>query len=601
MSPDTAQAVLAADQYRCPPIMRFPMGSEAQLLYFPLTKEAKLVSPAEAGLLTSCGQFATFESHAERVLKSLPPGSADAPGLVEMLKGFAEGGMMLSLGDLMKRVASFPKPDPPPKIAWLAIPTCNRPDLLRRCIKSFGEHFRKYGRFPKLLVADDSNTPENRSLTKAVAEEASRTWGAFVLYLGLEEKLRLIDRLAAGGDIPREALEFGILGPGGPAQGAGANRNCIMLHTLGDLVLSVDDDTVCEPYAAPEPASAALRFGAELDPQEYWFFPDRQSALGFIRPADIDILAEHERMLGRAVCGLLRSADGSGCPDVAGACGHLIRSLWDGQGSVFVTSNGSVGDSGMYSGRKFPQHRGAETRSRLLASEEGYRAALRSREILRQAPSPAVSHGGALISMFFGMDNRRSLPPFFPVGHCDDGIFAYVSGRCIDGCYLGHLPWALIHDPPPGRAYFGKSAATLRISDLVIACASIWSDPGPGATSQDRITSLGKRLGSLARLSPSEFGEQIRFLVWQQAGQRLMFKEALLREHHERPDFWAADLRCESADTLAALAEESYCAPADLPACEDRTGQAQNALQRYSRLLSWWPALAANSGQPEPV
>jgi len=188
---------------------------------------------------------------------------------------------MLSSSELMARPALLRRPENPPRIAWLAIPTCNRPELLRRCVKSFRDHFRKYGRFPKLLVADDSNTSEARASTKAVLDEASKTWGSAVVYIGLEEKRRLIDQLAKGGEIPREALDFGILGPGGTTQGAGASRNVVLLHTAGDLVLSVDDDTVCEPCVAPGTGDEVLRFGAELDPSEYWFFPDRQSALGF--------------------------------------------------------------------------------------------------------------------------------------------------------------------------------------------------------------------------------------------------------------------------------------------------------------------------------
>ena len=412
MTAETTLTQLNLGEHRCAPVMRFPMGSDAELLYFPLKKEAKLVSPAEARLLSACGQFATLESHAKRLLKSLPPGTADAPGLVELLKTFVESGMMLPYADLMKRVASFPKPEPPPRIAWLAIPTCNRPELLRRCIRSYRDHFRKFGRFPKLLVADDSNTTEMGASTKAVVEEAAKTWGSAVEYVGLEEKRRLIDRLAEGGEIPRDILEFGILGPGGPTQGAGANRNAIMLQTMGDLVLSVDDDTVCEPCVAPEPERDGLKFGSDSDPSEYWFFADRQAALGFVRPAEIDVLAGHERLLGRPVHSLAHSPGGAGDADIGSSCGHLLQSFWQGQGDVLITSNGGVGDSGMHSGRNFPLHRSAGTRSRLLATEEHYRSALRSREIsvrFYRRPYPTAAHSSAcFLGSTIGRCSRRS-------------------------------------------------------------------------------------------------------------------------------------------------------------------------------------------------
>ena len=528
MSGQTALAAAASDEFRCQPATRFPMGSSAELLYLTLKKEAQLLDPAEARLLGACGQFATLEAHAEQIAKRLPPGSADAANVLELLRALAAKGLMLSRSELMARIASLPRLEDPPRIAWLAIPTCDRPEMLRRCIKSFGENFRKYGRFPKLLVADDSKMPETRAATRAVVDEAGLTWGAGVEYVGLEEKRRLIDRLAAHG-VPRDVLGFGILGPGGPAQGAGASRNVIVLHTLGDLVLSVDDDTVCQPCVAPGTAAGGLRLGAELDPSEYWFFPDRQSALAFAERADIDVLAGHERLLGRPVHSLAGAQCQNAGADMGSACSHMIQSLWEGHGRVLFTSNGAVGDSGMYSSRIFPLHRGNGTRSRLLASEEQYRAALESRELLRQPSTQFISHRSAFMSTFFGLDNRWLMPPFFPVGHCDDGIFAFVADRGIEGCYFGYLPWALAHDPSSSRAYSTRAATTVRISDVVMSCVATWSDPDRTSSSHYRIASLGERLKALACMPPDEFDEQIRAMLWQKAGQWLSRKESLLR------------------------------------------------------------------------
>ena len=63
MTSPTTPPSINLDEYRCQPMMRFPMGNAVELLYFPLKKEAKLVSPPEVRLLTACGQFATLEGH----------------------------------------------------------------------------------------------------------------------------------------------------------------------------------------------------------------------------------------------------------------------------------------------------------------------------------------------------------------------------------------------------------------------------------------------------------------------------------------------------------------------------------------------------------
>ena len=63
----------------------------------------------------------------------------------------------------------------------------------------------------------------------------------------------------------------------------GANRNCLLLDTVGALVLSVDDDTGARLARCPE-RQDAVAFHTGYDPSEFWFFPDRASASQIGRP-----------------------------------------------------------------------------------------------------------------------------------------------------------------------------------------------------------------------------------------------------------------------------------------------------------------------------
>ena len=591
MSPDWTSGNSIPDQYRCHPMMRVPLGSQAELLYFPLTRAVQIISPSDATLLSSCGRFATINEHAYRICSGSTTLTDELPRIAEALRGLASRGTLMSLSELDGRILSHPQSEPIPRISCLSIPTCDRPDRLQRAIRSFGVNFRAHGRFPKLIVVDDSKTPEGRAATKAVTDEECRRWGAATSHIGVKEKQELATRLSKAGDIPPEVLEFGILGPGGTAQGAGANRNVILLNTLNELVLSVDDDTVCDPCTPPELDLNALRLGAEFDPPEYWFFPEPDSAFGFAQRADIDVLGEHERMLGQPLHSLVASRNECGGVDMESACGHVVRNLWDGKGRILITSNGHVGDSGMYSGRGLPLHTSAGTRARLLASEAAYRSALRSRYILRQVSTEIVSHGLGFISMFFGLDNRVQLPPFFPVGHCDDGIFAHIVNTCMPGCYFGYLPWAMVHDPVPGREYFASSATTVRISNIMMACVSAWTSSNRHGDALNPLRSLGRYLQDLATLSPTDFDEYVRILMLQQAGQRISYTEGLVRQREAKPEFWASDLIRENEENMAALLTETYSEPVDLPESGSRLRHAQSLLLRYGQLLAWWPAI----------
>lgn len=67
MDTDSFSSNQPAEEYRCQPMVRVPLGAEVELLYFPLKKTAHVVNQAEARLLAACRQFATLSTHTERI------------------------------------------------------------------------------------------------------------------------------------------------------------------------------------------------------------------------------------------------------------------------------------------------------------------------------------------------------------------------------------------------------------------------------------------------------------------------------------------------------------------------------------------------------
>ncbi len=87
------------------------MGSSAELLSLSLTKRARMLDLVQARLLGMCSRFAPLEAHAERLAKSTPPGTADAPAILDALRTLAAKGLMLSRSAFMNRVASVTSSD----------------------------------------------------------------------------------------------------------------------------------------------------------------------------------------------------------------------------------------------------------------------------------------------------------------------------------------------------------------------------------------------------------------------------------------------------------------------------------------------------------
>ena len=238
--------------------------------------------------------------------------------------------------------------------------------------------------------------------------------------------------------LPELIARFGLLNPEGFPITTGGSRNALLLHTAGELLLQVDDDTICRMTRPPE-FRPGLAFSSRHDPTEFWFPGSEGSA-----PADADLLALHETLLGRC------AADWAAAPDtdLTQARPECLRKL--DRGRVLVTAAGVAGHSGMGSSLYFLSLDGSSC-ARLLSSVDAYRRALTHHQVVRTATRTTVCDGAYCMALNLGLDNRRMLPPFLPVQCNQDGVFAAVLRACRDDGLFGFLPGAVLHSPPDSR------------------------------------------------------------------------------------------------------------------------------------------------------
>ena len=65
-------------------------------------------------------------------------------------------------------------------------------------------------------------------------------------------------KLPGGMEVPPGVLKFALFGVEGGGCSIGANRNALLLHTSGDMPLSVDDDAVSQIARVPPTSNRAL-------------------------------------------------------------------------------------------------------------------------------------------------------------------------------------------------------------------------------------------------------------------------------------------------------------------------------------------------------
>jgi len=576
--------------FRIAPMQRFRLGAASELVYFSPSRTAKTLPTHVVDALSSRLSFSPLEDHA-RALSSL----VDRPlALLEELRTL---GGLLSLDDLMASARGQCSATlVHPRITCITIPTNGRVRELEAALDSYIPICKPRGRDFRFFIADDSPISDRQKKTRTIVENSARSSKVPIHYAGYEEKENFVEALASVCDVPRDIIEFALLPDPHCPITIGANRNAVLLHTVGELLLSADDDTICRSAtAATSIQRSALIFGNDLDFAEVRFFKDRRAALRFVKDVDMDVIDEHETLLGRSLLELI-VLDRHGTIKFNNTCNHLIENMYSGQGAIRMTYCGVVGDSGMDSSESIGIHPGLLTRQWCTTSEEAYRESIVGREIVRQFFSPTITHTGAPMTTAVGIDNRWLLPPFFPKFRNEDGIFAATLRRCTQSAFFGHLPFVLTHNPLDIRRNRPNYWATVRISDYIIQCILSWPEPIGSSVTEKRMKSLGNHLVEIASQASGDFNETMRVLLLARSARTIEHLEALLLRFQNKPDFWAQDLRLRIDEISHAMMRPTVSMPSDMenePRAFWNQSVAQSLVMRYGQLLYSWPEIVA--------
>jgi FkbH-like protein len=532
-----------------------------------------------------------------------PPAPSAAPGEMDELLALVEGLSADEVEALLQQSAATAAPTVattrPPRaveIAQVCLVTANRPGALARALESYLDNRAQHGRTNDFVVVDDSPGADTREAARSAIASLAAARGATVSYAGRDEKEAFVSALVARG-LPASTVRFALLPESPRDTTVGANRNALLLHTVGSAILSVDDDTLCRIAAAPQPARG-LRAIAGRDPADYWFFSDREAALRGADFVDRDLLAMHEELLGQEVPSVL-SSHGAACEgDPA-----LLERLAARGGAVRMTFNGFVGDCGWgapfghwFAPMGYLAMEGA-SRRRLTASETAYQDAVTSRQVLRVVDRPHLGDASFSMTMFAGLDNRGLLPPFCPVGRGEDLVFGALLTACLPDDVTGHLPWALVHAPIESRRFWtgemSRTASSVDASRILIECIRSAARDEGARSPEARMRALGAHLKGLGALPRGDFEAHVR--------ERLSVSNQALVDRlgvglSSAPPWWVDDVERYLAELAKASKRDDYPVALDLSrgrtADEARTAM-QELARRFGELLVSWPDLVA--------
>lgn len=488
--------MINANTLYCPVIYRAISDTGAQrYIRLPLQERVLSIPALHLKVLSACHGFRTISNHIKVATRLL--GISDNHPIAEVINSLRELDLLRPCADVIPTIANINNT----VITSFGIVTANRPDECCRALFSYQAHLRLQRRMTAIIVLEGSNQVsylQNRlqQWPRKASEEPLR-------YAGVSEKLAYIDALRHVG-VDENITRFAIIGDAhGDICSIGANRNALLLDTVGEDVLSVDDDTVCRLYNHPSRAPG-LRFGCVGNPRDTWFYNDRNELLSVNECKEADLLLEHEKLLGRSAAAIIQEGNLDQL-EGDGLCSDLLYSLQTGTGKVLVTLGGVLGDSGAYSS-KWILGVNKDTRRRLFADQTLFRTALRSREVLSVVSLQMIAHSRFCAATTIALHNTGILPPFLPIGRNEDGAFGFLLNIANPYAFIGHLPIAVFHAASRDRKYIAMPE--FRLADLFLSLLASHEVSGDIASSR-HLRLLGSYLIEIGSLPDAELSKVV--------------------------------------------------------------------------------------------
>jgi hypothetical protein len=473
-------------------------------------------------------------------------------------------------------------------ISRLIIPTAHRPQFVKRVFSSIISSVLPTHRSTDIVVADGSGSSHEYP-TRTLLRTLSKTAPLSILYIGQQERETYVSHLTRLGIDPAP-LTFSVLGMPSTLPAYGANRNSLLLASLGRVVFSCDDDV-------------ELRGLEQADSSTAIYSDHDGSVVDVLDPPashfqSLDVLSHHERYLGLPMSALFVNG---GCSSDCISDDALLGSL---RGSLFVrlTINGVYGDSGMHSGDGILLSDNADTRHRLAHDNSFYRYIMSKATIHRAARQVTIGHyGRSFMSTAFGLDCRTVIPPpFLPVGRGEDTVFGYFFHTDSTRRVMANLPFAIVHKLGMPRVYtptWITSVATVRLCDVVKGIISyVCADKSKEMDMNTTLASVGGYMQSIATCGAHRFRSALTHLLSREAAKHIHAMHVVLDQTRSTYcSAWREDLYKRAQLLTSRAREASYYVPVDLRSVTNSVDEAvllcQTLLLKYGQLLDRWSAI----------
>ena len=615
-----------ARKLRISAVSQLHAGKKKLVLFNSLYRRAARLSGALAQELCQCTSFQEASEHARaclsrlsfldriRILPEICRGYFERTGelaigpgairrmLANLIEDLCEKKLFVSLSSLAEQTDGKAS-TPVAKIDEIAFVSSNRPASLEASLESYLRHTRAMGREVSFAVHDGSLETATQEKYRQLLKQVAKKNNVRISYAGLTEKENFAKLLVTRG-IPEQVVRFGLFGVNSPyfsRDGTyGANRNALLLHSVGKLVLSSDDDVFCE-VSRPKSYSDRVRVGGHTNQPDFFLHPksDRQAALAAVQPCSDDILEVHERFLGRKVNDCLAAVGDESQIEYEDSSVFSLRALQRKQAHIVLTFNGIVGDLGSASPPPVAFTEGKQ-REIILADEKTFNLLHTGREVTKSPTQVVIKEAMGCMTTVLGMDNREILPPFFPLFRNEDAVFGHTLRASATNEYFACLPWLLLHSPPERRAYDCSPIMPRWFAppDAVMACIESFRGTWSRQDFARKIRMIGEHLVACGTMPLDEFDEYMTEYAMLERSKQAFACEDLLRRFPKSPSYWVSHMKKLRDVTYEHMLDEVLYTDAMLVKELGRDGAMQllqHLVRDFGELMTWWPEMVKMS------
>jgi hypothetical protein len=580
------------------------VGRTRKAAYSALTQSWGLINNLEASVLIGCTNFGSIDQQVQQLISSGVPASGES--LRNAVVSLIDKGFMLSRSDLLSQVAQrlATTTQTPANVECLSIPTCNRPALLERALRSYLQNIREYGRAANVLVVDDSPSDAAQKENYAVLRRVSKImrFAGKTIYVDKPHRRKFAEQLSMRSGIPRHLVGLALVGDiEGNYSTHGAARNTQILALQGRCWVTVDDDTVCSLHAR-SPLTGELMVGRWLPGSasgtEHHFYGSLAEALQNAHRIDVDFLGIHEGVLGKTVAELINEAG-----DSASILNPLalLKSTEQATPRVTVSGLGFIGDCATdWQGHYFLLD---EKSVRCLMAEPArLNEYMHSRQVSVSTPRLTVWNGNILRAMTLGIDGRQRLPPFSPIDRGEEHVFGELIRTCLpDALYALH-PLMLQHEPTERKqnsAWWNMQL--LRPAHVINGLIQSYRCSEEDLAFESRLSRLGLYLERIGTLSPAHFVQEVLMRTWRRASAMIRVLETRSASLFSAPEFREAAEKGIEAFMAQALLQKGEHSNLCAIATEPGWRFLQAYCRDFGRVVQAWPEIlqAAWSMQQE--